>query len=306
MGVIHGGEYSAVQRTGRRTARTLTPIAENAGRGDGGTGEAMTSTAGADLRVARLTECLVLTGPVAGILGSPVLLDSRVPLAVVLHPTPAPRHSADGPLDPSLLLAGTRPQVARVDRAPGVAVIAPLARVTSTLLAPSTELLETPLVRASRALVTSIASDVRAGGAVVSPALDDVLMRLVRGIVDEHPRATAAQARDTTLDDRVSALIEARHTDPRLDVSQLARELHTSRRQLYRHVGEGGVATLLSQRRVATARELLVARPDLTVSDIATRSGFTTTSRLRAQFLRWAGQSPTEYRRSAARRDDER
>lgn len=259
----------------------------------------MTSTAAADLRVAQFADCVVLAGPIHSILTSSVLADSREPQAVVIHLDPDRRSAARTSVHRSVLLVGRPTRSSEAGHATGVAVAAPLARVTSVLLESATELTETPLVRASRALVASLASEVRTLGDRPSPALDNALVSIVRGIVDEHPQATSAESRERTLDLQVAAVIEARHTDPRLDVGQLARELHTSRRQLYRHVGEGGVATLLAQRRIATAKELLETRPDLSISDVAARSGFTTTSRLRAQFLRWVHQSPTEYRRGA-------
>lgn len=264
----------------------------------------MSATAGADLGVAQLSECVVLSGAMQSILAAPALANSREPHAVVVHPhadrRDAPRTS------PSLLLVSPSDRIAESAHVMGVAVAVPLARVTSTLLAASTELSETPLVRASRALLLSLSRDLETRSIPLSSSLDDALVSLVRGIVNEHPQTASPDSRDATLDVRVSAAIEARHTDPRLDVGQLARELHTSRRQLYRHVGEGGVATLLSKRRVATAMELLDSRPDLSITDIAARSGFTTTSRLRAQFLRWVQQSPTEYRRRADRTTNNR
>lgn len=245
------------------------------------------------LRVIRFAECVVLSGPVSDILGSAAIAQSREPQAVLMHVTTTP--DLDGAR--SVLLTGRGTIAPRSGGGSGLALATPLARVTSALLADVTELSDTPLVRASLALVTSLAEDFEPGEATGPRALDDALVNLVRGILDEHPRAAAPQSRDASLEVRVEALIEARHTDPRLDVVQLARELHTSRRQLYRHAGEGGVAAMLAKRRVDTARELLDTRPDLTVADISARAGFTSPSRLRAQFLRWTGSTPTEYRR---------
>lgn len=242
-----------------------------------------------------------MSGPVPAILGSAALASSREPQAVLMHVV----SYSDTEDARALLLTGAGTVAAESSQMRGLALAAPLARVTSALLADVTELSGTPLVRASRALLRSLSDDFEHGDAAGPRALDDALVNLVRGIVHEHPRAAAPQSREASLAVRIEALIEARHTDPRLDVVQLARELHTSRRQLYRQAGEGGVATMLAQRRVATARELLESRPDLTVADISVRSGFTSPSRLRAQFLRWTGSTPTEYRRRAKAPVDE-
>ena len=134
---------------------------------------------------------------------------------------------------------------------------------------------------------------------VVASTLGDVpeVARRKVAVVSMTSVLERAETPDASLRIALLAAIEERHTDPRLDVSRLARELFTSRRQLYRLV-DGGVAALLTQRRVATAEALLVSRPELSIEQVAARSGFTSSSRLRAQLHRMAGKTPTEYRRS--------
>ena len=132
---------------------------------------------------------------------------------------------------------------------------------------------------------------------------------MTRGAADAlaDPEVTAAarlgpdrETRETLLAERLRRLIDARHRDPRVDVAWLARELHTSRRQLYRAVNGTGVAALLSRRRVETAQALLLEQPALTVGQVAELSGFSR-RQMREQFVRETGRTPREYRQSFAR-----
>lgn len=107
------------------------------------------------------------------------------------------------------------------------------------------------------------------------------------------------ETRDSRLREALLAAIEERHTDPHCDVARLSRELFVSRRQLYR-LADGGVAALLTRRRIATAEALLLSEPDLSIEEVAAMSGFTSSSRLRAQLHRTTGKTPTGYRLAAA------
>lgn len=183
---------------------------------------------------------------------------------------------------------------------PFIAVAAPLARLTHAALAPSTVLRETTLVRASRQLLLSLLEDIPQRGAVEPHDVDEVLISLIRGVLHEHPSVTALTSAATPLADRLAALIDARHGDPRLDVDSVARELHVSRRHLYRHVtGDDGVAALLAKRRVETASDLLTRFPRVPLSEIARRSGYMGSGLLRIHFLRYVGITPTQFRQRA-------
>ncbi len=116
----------------------------------------------------------------------------------------------------------------------------------------------------------------------------------------DAPLDPARGASEPLLAARLFDLIEARHRDPRVDVAWLARELHTSRRHLYRAVNGTGVAALLSHRRIETARALLIQHPGLTIGQVAERSGFSR-RQLREQFVRETGCTPKEYRQRIAR-----
>jgi len=253
-------------------------------------------------RVVSLPECVLFSGSLESLPCVTPALTTHEPRTLLVH---APANSASTGYDDashqgmrSFLLAAGDTQTDMPAGMPVLALAVPRARVTTTLLAEVAELDQTPLVRASRPLIVSLlASRLAESSAESARAVDDVLLAVVRGILQENPQTAAPDSREATLAVRLSALIEARHSDPRLDVAQIARELHTSRRQLYRHVDGAGVAALLTERRIETARDLLVSHPDLTVAEIAERSGFASASRLRARFAERLGVTPTAYRR---------
>ncbi|GAA3634492.1 hypothetical protein GCM10022200_17170 [Microbacterium awajiense] len=174
----------------------------------------------------------------------------------------------------------------------------PRARVTTHLLAPMTPLAPTALVRASRALLSTLVRDLDEPDEPTARAAEDLVIGAVRAVIAEHPETSPPSSRRAPLALRLAALIDARHTDPDLDVDQIARELYASRRQLYRHASSSGVAGMLTERRVCTAQELLDREPDLSIAEIAHRAGFTNPARMRVQFVRTHGVTPAAYRDS--------
>ncbi|WP_248146119.1 helix-turn-helix domain-containing protein [Microbacterium aoyamense] len=91
--------------------------------------------------------------------------------------------------------------------------------------------------------------------------------------------------------------IEERHRTPTFGVDHIARELYISRRQLYRAFPDsGGIANLIARRRLASAEDLLVGRPDLSLAEVAGRSGFSTAGVMRAHFRRQYGVTPQQRR----------
>ncbi|MFB8387593.1 helix-turn-helix domain-containing protein [Microbacterium sp. NPDC055910] len=248
-------------------------------------------------RISQLADCLIVSGAVAAVERAATPLTARRPYALLTHVRTSRGPHADAVT--AMLLTSLTPRIPAPPRAHIVALAVPLVCVTGSSLAPVTQLSETALVRASRALLESLARDLPSGEAASSRSLDDALVSLLRGILQEHPRTAAATSHEATFRARLAAVVDARHTDPRLDVVQLAHELHVSRRQLYRYA-DSGVAAMLALRRVHTAQKLLAAHPDLSISDIAFRAGFASPSRLRAQLLRITGETPTEYRRRSA------
>lgn len=240
-----------------------------------------------------LADCAVLSGPAWEVLRLSQQL-SRLPRALLVHGQfgDDPRSVVLGRLNESSLLPSS------IDAAaPAIALAAPLARVSGALLAPVVELTQSPLVSACRELLERLDRDPAQRDVPELASLEDALISLLRAILSEYPLSADPTSQRLPLAERVELLIELRHTDSRLDVARIARELHTSRRQLYRHSGDAGIAEMLSGRRVETAQELLATRAELTISEIAARSGFTSAAHLRAQLMRWTGETPTEYRR---------
>lgn len=240
-----------------------------------------------------LADCLVLSGSAADVVGE-AQAHGGAPRALLLHGRK--RHT------PASLVLGDLsrgPDLSTLVDADGhaVALAAPLARVAGERLSSVTELTPTPLVGASRVLLERLERYLPSNELEHAIPLEDALVSLLRGILTEHPESVDPTSHAAPLGTRVALLIELRHTDPRLDVARIARELHTSRRHLYRHSGDAGIATMLSRRRVETAQALLLSPSGLTIAEIATRSGFTSAAHLRAQLARWTGQTPTEYRR---------
>lgn len=257
--------------------------------------------------VLEMSECTLMTaraGAVAARMApSPPATSSAEPQAVLIStlgsagPSRVPAGSSS-----NSLMAVPPARLPIASDAMVVALMVPHALVSKTLLAPLTALRETPLLRASRSLLLNLAADqaTRRDGTGMR-GIEEILISIVRGILKENPHVVAPDSPAASLEVRLAALIEARHTDPNLDVLQLARELHTSRRQLYRHVpAAGGVAEMLTLRRIRTAKLLLQNHPELTIAEVAQRSGFSTTSRLRAQFVSNVGQTPSLYRQRVA------
>lgn len=97
-------------------------------------------------------------------------------------------------------------------------------------------------------------------------------------------------------------LIERRHRDPEFSPDAAARELHMSRRQLYRVFEQSGqsLAGVIAERRIETARQLLLKDPRLPLGAVAHASGFTSVATLRNRFRAKYELGPAEYREQFA------
>ncbi|MEP9348252.1 transcriptional regulator FtrA [Xanthobacter sp. KR7-225] len=99
---------------------------------------------------------------------------------------------------------------------------------------------------------------------------------------------------------RLSALLESveQHLDKRWSVKRMASEARVSVRSLHRQVREAtGMppGEWLQRRRLAYARDML-EETNLSIEDIATRSGFGTATNFRQHFRASVGLSPGTYR----------
>ena len=98
---------------------------------------------------------------------------------------------------------------------------------------------------------------------------------------------------------RVKALAaELTLTGP-LTVERIAMHLGTSPRTLQRQLAVQGASLreIEEECRLGVARVLL-SKTDLAVQEIATRTGYATSSSLARAFARWAGHSPSAYRKA--------
>ena len=86
---------------------------------------------------------------------------------------------------------------------------------------------------------------------------------------------------------------------PNLKVSDLATRLHSNRNYIYHAINvEMGVSfsDYINGLRVDYAARLLEANPDLSINDVMTRSGFTTSSAFYRNFKKFKGITPTKKR----------
>lgn len=250
------------------------------------------------------TVCTVLVGTAATVQHAVRALPPR---QVTLAHVRRRQHARDGSRSAlsSFLVTAPSARLPVSYDSPALAVAAPASRVGIPSRAPALiELPGTPLVRASRSMLRSLRRERMLPQHADPEGVEHVLLSLLRAVVHEHVRPEPADERSVAA--LLETFIDEHHRDPLLDVDTIARELHFSRRQLYRFARGEGVAAMLAERRVTTACELLRERPELSISDIALMSGFASASRLRVHIMRRHGVTPTEYRdglTAGARRD---
>ena len=142
------------------------------------------------------------------------------------------------------------------------------------------------------------------------PGRDVVLARLLEVLLIEAfratPRPTAAPGLLRGLaDERLAAALRRMHGEPTRPwtVGELAREAALSRSTFFerfrREVGISPMEYLLGWR-VAIAKDLL-RRDGVSVSEVAQRVGYSSSSTLSVAFVRQVGASPTTYAREHAR-----
>jgi AraC-like DNA-binding protein len=91
--------------------------------------------------------------------------------------------------------------------------------------------------------------------------------------------------------------------DPALDISRMARRLHTSQRTLQRRLQLCGTSfqQLIEKARREQALQLL-RDPRLALAEVAFMTGYSEMSTFHRAFRRWTGQTPGEYRSSQSSR----
>jgi AraC family transcriptional regulator of adaptative response / methylphosphotriester-DNA alkyltransferase methyltransferase len=126
--------------------------------------------------------------------------------------------------------------------------------------------------------------------------------RLEPAACDRHDQRPSTPGRRAALLAEATLAIEARHDDPTLTLSDVARDVATSSRQLQRvfseHAG-GAFRDELAAVRMQHAAVLLQTT-DLTVAEVARRAGYRQAAHFAKAFRRHHGTSPSGLRRATS------
>lgn len=98
---------------------------------------------------------------------------------------------------------------------------------------------------------------------------------------------------------KLNSLIEKHIANPGLNVAFISTEMGMSRASLYSKMKEllnVGVNDYVNRVRFEKSAAMLVARPDLSITEIATMTGFSSQRYFSTSFKAWKGVSPSEYR----------
>ncbi|MCR5980298.1 helix-turn-helix domain-containing protein [Gordonia jinghuaiqii] len=157
----------------------------------------------------------------------------------------------------------------------------------------------TLLARSTAAFILQFASDTAVAAADPDHDTEMAAIELVRaalGQLDFDNRRLTDNA--LFVREAVTQLIERHHRDPSFSPDTIARHLHISRRQLYRHFEdtEDSLACRIADRRLKSASALLRTRPEMSVTEVARASGFPSSPTMRNRFRAELGVGPSEYR----------
>ncbi|MFW0793356.1 helix-turn-helix domain-containing protein [Gordonia sp. CPCC 205515] len=160
---------------------------------------------------------------------------------------------------------------------------------------------DTALVRVATTFIRRFAQSntARAMSDAADSAAQDAVLRLVRSIVVQQTLQTYSRGATTqTVVERTREIIDRGFHDADFGPETVARELHLSRRQMYRQLSGMGesLAAMIAERRLAEVRDLLIDRPQMRVVEIAAATGFASASALRNRFRAVYGMTPAEFR----------
>ncbi|WHU48504.1 helix-turn-helix domain-containing protein [Gordonia sp. L191] len=157
---------------------------------------------------------------------------------------------------------------------------------------------DTPLARAAAAFLRTFACDVAAGGADTDPGSELAAIDLVRALLTQDRSDSESGGDSENIRAATRALVEQYFQDPEFCAETIARSLHMSRRQLYRHFAdsEETPATMITERRLVRARELLLRRVHPSLDMVAAACGFGSVSTLRNRFRAQYRMTPAEFR----------
>ncbi len=156
------------------------------------------------------------------------------------------------------------------------------------------------LARATASFMTSFAVTT-ACGVAPDPSTDTqlaVVDLLASALGEMAGMSSSLTDNPAFVQEAVIDLIERRHPDPEFGVDDIARELHLSRRQVYRYFEDTGqsLAGRIAQRRVIAAAQTLRGEPRTPIGNVARRAGFGSVATFRNRFRATVGVGPTEYR----------
>lgn len=124
---------------------------------------------------------------------------------------------------------------------------------------------------------------------------------------DEKITTPAIKGNDEMLMEKIMKAIDSRIDDPQLNVEELGAEVGISRAHLHRKMKELiGItpADFIRNIRLRRACEML-KKPDVDISQVAVKLGFTSQPHFSSAFKRFTGVSPSEYRsRNMGKPDD--
>ena len=150
-------------------------------------------------------------------------------------------------------------------------------------------------ITAYNALVESNYSNVE-GKRIVQCSVHDI-----EADVFQEEELVSEKSSDSELLERIRRIVddEKLFLYPNLKVSDLAARLHTNRNYIYHAINiEMGTSfsDYINCLRIDYAAQLLEAQPELSVNDVMTKSGFTSSSAFYRNFKKFKGVTPTKKR----------
>lgn len=184
-----------------------------------------------------------------------------------------------------------------------VGVWIPAALLTDGVASITPRVCATPLARSAAAFLRNFALEVAVRGAhtdvEAEMAAIDVVRSALRNTSDDSRHGTSgAPAR--FIQEATLSMIEQHYRDPGFTVDVIARNLHVSRRHLYRMFADTteSPAGIIARRRLERARTLLTSPSDTPIDRVAAASGFTSGAALRNRFRAEYGLTPDQFRRT--------
>lgn len=163
---------------------------------------------------------------------------------------------------------------------------------------------DTLLTRACANLVARFARDVAVGGIDVDLDTERAVIEVVRAVLGQEKHDHDQLPENSLfLREAVADLIDRGFRDPSFNVESLAKQLHMSKRHLYRGMqgSEVPLSEMIARRRLERARTLLSQPGRVRLDGVAHAAGFSSPATLRNRFRAAYDMTPDEYRQSVTR-----